>query len=285
MVRRLAAALIVGLVPFAAASADTIGDWRVIQVSSKRLPEVSGCVFSRRVAGKIWVHNDSGSRAVVVPIDLQSGKVGKPVELKGVDLDDAEDIAITSSGEIFLADIGDNAGRRRSVQLYRFEEPGPKDKSVKATRVDLRYPDGPHNAEAFVVAADGSSALIFTKSRSGIAGVYEAKLGDEPAPVMTKVGEITIGGEFGIAPNQITAADLVGTTVVMRTYQFGYALDVPPQGKLSDAAKSSPKRFSAPFMIQAEALCLSPDGRTVVTASESRGASTFSLATGPSPLK
>jgi hypothetical protein len=36
-------------------------------------------------------------------------------------------------------------------------------------------------------------------------------------------------------------------------------------------------------MVQGEALCAAADGRTLVTASESRGASTFALAIGSVP--
>jgi hypothetical protein len=257
--------------------------WRVLAVSSKGLREVSGCAFSRRDPNRVWLHNDSGDGAIVVPVDIKSGAAGRPVTLDGVDVVDLEDIAITSRGEIILADIGDNAEARKSVQLYRFPEPAVNATSTQATRLDLRYPDGPHNAEAVAVAPDGSAAFIFTKEPSGVAAVFRAGLNATKDQVMTQIGTVTITGEVPFKANLISAADAVGETVILRTFQFGYVLDVPSGGTIDDAPRATPRRFGLPLMVQGEALCVSPDGRTLVTASESQGASTFALAVGPVP--
>lgn len=262
------------------ANAETVGEWRVVQVSAEQLPEVSGCAFSRKSANRIWAHNDSGGRAEVFSVDIQSGEVGDAVELRGVKQVDIEDIAITASGSLIVADIGDNAEKRRSVQLYQFDEPTSRTTTVESRQFDLKYPDGAHNAEAFVVTPDGASALIITKKRKGVAGVYHAQLGAKPTVAMKKVGEIKIGGEFGFAPNQITGADLSGSTLVIRTYQFAYSLTLPSGGKLSEVVKATPQRIVVPLMVQAEAICISPDGKTIVTASEARGANTFIMAVG-----
>lgn len=252
-------------------------------MSSKGLEEVSGCAFSRRDPNRVWLHNDSGDGAIVVPVDIKSGAVGRPVTLEGVDVVDLEDIAITTGGEMILADIGDNAEARKSVQLYRFAEPALNATSVRPTRLELRYPDGPHNAEALAVAPDASAAFIFTKEASGVAAVFRVDLTASAVQVMTQIGQVLITGEIPIKANLISAADAVGETVIVRTFQFGYVLDVPSGGKMDDAARATPRRFSLPLMVQGEALCVSPDGRTLATASESQGASTFALAVGPVP--
>ncbi len=261
----------------------TSRSWHVLRVTSSGLKEVSGCAVSRLDPNRVWLHNDAGDGAIVLPVDIRSGAVGRPVTLKGVDVVDPEDIAITTDGDLILADVGDNAVARTSVQLYRFAEPRPGAKSAEATRFDLQYPDGPHNAEALAVSADAKAAYIFTKDPSGIAAVFRVDLTRTTTQKLAHVGTVTIAGEAGYKANLISAADAVGGTLLLRTFQFGYLLAAPRGGSLGDALHVAPRRFTLPEMPQGEALCISANGRTLVTASESQGDATFDLAVGPTP--
>jgi hypothetical protein len=258
--------------------------WRILTVASKGLSEVSGCAFSRRDPDRVWLHNDSGDGPKVVSVHIGSGAVGKVVELTGVDVVDPEDIAMTSAGDLILADIGDNAEARTTVQLFRFREPPADAALAVASRLILTYPDGAHNAEALVVVHDGSAAIIFTKDSSGVAQVFWADLTASGPQILTSIGTVKISGEVGNKANMISAADLAGNSIVLRTYQFGYVLTVPNGGSFADVVRSAARRFEVPSMIQGEALCVSPNGLISVTASESQGAATFGLAVGPSPL-
>lgn len=273
-----------GTLPAAAAATRRVVPTTVLAVSARQLPEVSGCSVSRRDPNRVWLHNDSGDVARVVPVDLRTGKVGSPVVLQGIDPTDDEDIASTPSGDLVLADIGDNDAQRATVRLYRFPEPRAGAVTARASTIELRYPDGPHDAEALVITPDGSAALVITKSATGIASVYRAELGGSSAgsgvQTMEALGTITISGESLFFPNLVTAADTLadGRGIVLRTYQFGYLLRVPPGGAFTDALRAAPVRFELPAMIQGEAICSSVDGRAAVTASEARGAPTFPLA-------
>ncbi len=204
--------------------------------------------------------------------------------LNGVAVFDPEDIAITEGGDLVLADVGDNSSVRKSIQLYRFPEPSPNSTTTDATRIDLRYPDGAHNAEAMLLTPDATSAVVFTKERNGVSAVFMAALNATTEQVMTRIGTITITGERHAQPNLVTAADLVGSVIVLRTYANGYTLSASAGKPLVVVLRATPKRFDLPPMVQGEALCASPDGHTLVTASESRGAKTFALAIGGFPL-
>ena len=66
--------------------------------------------------------------------------------MTGAEAVDWEDLAPAVGGDhagLWIADTGDNATGRASVQLYRVDEPGPTDTSVAAQRIEVRYPDGP----------------------------------------------------------------------------------------------------------------------------------------------
>src|SRR3954471_15425459 len=70
---------------------------------------------------------------------------------------DPEDLAMAPDGTLFVADIGDNKAKRKTVGFWKL---APNAKSPVPYRVT--YPDGPRDAEAIVIGADGLP-IIFSK--------------------------------------------------------------------------------------------------------------------------
>ena len=85
---------------------------------------------------------------------------------------DWEDIAIRGR-TLYVGDIGDNLAQRPDIAVYRFAEPAPG-ATARATRIVLRYPDGPHDAEALLVDPRNGTLVIVTKDFGGRSGVYIA---------------------------------------------------------------------------------------------------------------
>jgi hypothetical protein len=256
---------------------------RVLAIPAAGLAEVSGCAVSRRDPDVVWLHNDADDGAIVVPVNTKTRVVGSAVTLSGVTVADPEDIAVAPNGDVVLADIGDNREMRSTVQLVRFPEPAPRETRAEAEVMTLLYPDRAHNAEAFVIDPETSFGYIITKDRSGAGQVFRADLAGVSEQELVLVGTITISGESGRQPNVITAADLAVVdgrpVVVLRTFSNGYSLASSRPTSVEDLLLTAkPRRFDLPAMPQAEALCVSADGRTMVTASESQGAATFPLA-------
>src|SRR5262245_45881211 len=84
------------------------------------LPEASGLAASRRNPGVLWTHNDSGD-PFVFAITSTGGVKGR-VRVTGAQVWDWEDIAVGPCPKgtcLYIADIGDNDRRRRSVTIYR----------------------------------------------------------------------------------------------------------------------------------------------------------------------
>jgi hypothetical protein len=132
------------------------------------IPESSGLAIGRRNRGVIWSHNDSGNATVLFALDTTGalrGRVRVPVGTR-----DWEDVSAAScpAGDcLYIADIGDNAMRRREVMIYRVPEPAVSDQeTARPERFVVAYPDGPHNAEAVFVVGD--SVFIVTKDRTGL---------------------------------------------------------------------------------------------------------------------
>jgi len=124
------------------------------------LTEVSGIVSSSVNQNCFWTHNDSGDLAQVYLID-STAKLLKTYSLESVDVFDVEDIArikINDKFFLILADIGDNRGVRKSIQLIIFEEPiYQNDKGLSVIPKEnievkkLIYQGKPKDAEAIFV--------------------------------------------------------------------------------------------------------------------------------------
>ncbi len=152
----------------------------------------------------------------------------------------------------------------------------------------LTYPDGPHDAEALVVADDGVP-LVITKT-TGAAGIYRPSrplaTGEEPTP-LARVGEIVLpesgtpGGPLGSAGSRIitgaalSPAGATGRAVAVRSYTDAWLFRLPP-GAPADADALVTALAGAPFQVtlpdepQGEALALTADG-TLLSGTEARG--------------
>ena len=156
------------------------------KIADDQINELSGIVSSRRTTGVWWVHNDSGDSARLFAIGNDGRSLGE-FRLAGAKATDWEDIGIGPGPKagvayLYVADIGDNAEARLSVQLYRVPEPAvdPAKPAPSPRTLDggetltLTYPDGPHNAEAFFVDPKTGRLYIVSK-RIGAAGLYRAR--------------------------------------------------------------------------------------------------------------
>ena len=122
--------------------------------------------MSRRIPNRSYRHNDSGDTARFFLMDL-NGLNTRSVTVTGAAPRDWEDMALgpcdSTNDCLFFGDIGDNEHRRNNLELVVVRERVEFPASVPADyRVTMRYPDGPHNAEAMAVHPDGT-VYIATK--------------------------------------------------------------------------------------------------------------------------
>ncbi|MCW2787403.1 MAG: hypothetical protein JWP74_3920 [Marmoricola sp.] len=114
--------------------------------------------------------NDSGGLPLVYVIDPRTGAtIGTTTYASSVV--DTEALAVAGRNQVWVGDVGDNLAERSSVQVYRIPV-GPGNRTVHATRYDLVYPDGAHDAESLLYGRDGRLRII---SKSLLGGhVYTA---------------------------------------------------------------------------------------------------------------
>lgn len=135
--------------------------------------ESSGVAWSRAGGGLLWTHNDSGDPELV-GVDERGAERAR-VRLTGATVTDWEDVAeapCAGGSCLFVADIGDNEARRRSVTVYRVREPAAgATATAPAEALDATYPDGAQDAEAIFALPNGSLHVV-TKGETGPAALY-----------------------------------------------------------------------------------------------------------------
>lgn len=239
--------------------------------------ELSGLVASRTRRGILWAHNDSGDRPRLFALTTRARVLGS-FEVTGAQAQDWEDIATGpapgSAGGgavLYPADIGDNDARRDAVVVYRVPEPDPSSgggATAPAGALTLRYPDGPHDAEALLVDPRRARLAIVTKSLDGEAGVYTTSIPTAlPARrTLRRAGAVALG-----LANPVTAGDVSadGSIVVLRSYSRLFAWNRAPGESLARTLRRSP--CASPTALtdpQGEAVALVRAGRVALTVSE-----------------
>jgi hypothetical protein len=236
------------------------------QITDARLSELSGLAA---VPEHLLAINDGGDQLAVYLLDPVCQVVD--VHTAAVDPYDPEDMAVGADGAVWLADTGDNAGGRATVALLVLRPDG----TTNVYR--LTYPDGPHDAEALLLAPDDTPYVV-TKEVLGSSGVYRpaAPLADGGTVALAKVAEVNLtftgtpGGPVGQAGQLLITGGAVaadGTHLALRTYTDAYVWplagsDVPA------ALGAAPVRIPLPDSPQGEAIAFSPDSRNLLVASE-----------------
>lgn len=246
--------------------------------------ESSGIVASRANPGLFWTHNDSGDGPFVYAFD-RGGKSRGTWRVEGASARDWEDIACGPGPErgrsyLYAGDIGDNEARREYVVVYRFPEPlvtpgddasGHKNPHATAPAevIRLKYPDGPHNAEALLVHPVSGDIYVLTKTADG-AGVYKLSAPPSAAELNTLVRVAVLRGP-GFFGTLITGGDISpdGRRIALCDYANGYELRLPDSKQDFDEVwRQPPVVVPLGARRQGEAVCYRLDGAALLATSE-----------------
>ncbi|WP_373198603.1 PE family protein, partial [Mycobacterium marinum] len=251
-------------------------------ITNASLDEISGIESGVANPNIYWVHNDSGDTARVFAIDAKSGATLGTYTLSGAKASDWEDIAIgpgpvPGQSYLYLGDIGDNGLSRSAIAVYRVPEPivtGTAANPVTTTltgvdTLNLKYPDGPHNAEALMVDPRTGRMLIIDKTSSGNPAIYSAPTGLASGSTTTlqDVGTLALPSGSGYL---VTGADVSpdGTQLAVRTYGHVYLWNRDPSQDIWMALAQPAVAGPTPDELQGEAIAFHPDGNGYVTVSE-----------------
>jgi hypothetical protein len=232
----------------------------LLRIGDPRVVESSGLAASRRHAGVLWTHNDSGDAARLFAVG-RDGRVLATLRLAGVRARDWEALAVgrDERGEpaLFAGDIGDNQGVWPWVTVYRVAEPARlRDVTVPAERYRLRYPDGPRDAEALLVDPRSNRLYVASKDEAG-GHLYQA-------PAALRGDRVNLLRRVRRVPALVTdgAFSPDGRLLVLRDYGAAH-VDAAAGGRLATVA--------LPFQPQGESIAFSPDGGSLLAGSEGAG--------------
>lgn len=260
-----------------------------------RIDEASGIAVAVRSPGVVYVQNDSGDPNRFFAVNARTGATAATITVRGARNVDWEDIATAPDAagtpSVWLADTGDNDSVRHDVQIYRIAEPRIDPRGHDRAMVvpvdatwQLRYPDGPTDAESLAVAPDGA-AFVVTKSVTGTSTVYRVPGHPRAHRVQTmrQLGSIRFlphgrPNPFGVAGELLAtgaALSTDGSLFVVRTYAAAYVWPVP-RGNLARALRTRPVTVALPRERQGEGIAF--DGHRLIVDSEGRGSAVKSVA-------
>ncbi len=191
--------------PVTAVGREALGSRRI----AAEVEEPSGLVASRKHDGVWWTLGDSGTAATVFGLDRR-GVVVARLHLLGAPNVDWEDVAVDASGNLYVADLGNNANTRRDLAVYRVAEPATLGDHTVApdARLGVAYADqhafpdaAALNFDAEAVFHDGAALWIWTKHRSdNLTTAYRL-----PATWTQDAVELEPLGTFDLGPHPVDA--------------------------------------------------------------------------------
>jgi hypothetical protein len=224
-------------------------------------------VLSRSQRGVLWAHNDSGDRPRLLAL-TRGGRLLADVTVTGAVNVDWEDIA-AGRRTLLIGDIGDNLAQRATVSVYRLAEPRVGEQTVAAAgRIELRYPDGPRDAEALLRDPRSGALVIVEKRYSGRPGVYvAARPTAGTRTTMRRSGRLALGAGEAVTAGDVSAD---GRTIALRTYDRAFVWRRRAGESVAAALRRRPCSARADLLAegQGEALALSADGRAFYTVPE-----------------
>jgi hypothetical protein len=245
---------------FGAVPVNAAAEGVVCRFTDKRFTEISGLATSLRHPGVLYLHNDSGDGPYIYAVDASTCETLATLTVRGIDPRDAEAIATGRDAQgqpvIWFADIGDNLDSWPYVRIHEIREPKQlRDKSVSATSFRFTYGDMPHNAETLLANPAKPELWILTKQ------LAHGSLYRLPVPLNTAEINIArkIRREGGLVTDGAVSPD--GRRYVLRDYDDAYIYAGLPPGRLVATVP-------LPFQLQGEAITWTPDGRSLLIASE-----------------
>jgi hypothetical protein len=235
------------------------------------IEETSGIADSKINEGFLWVQEDGGN-----PTELylmgHDGKVLKKVFIKNVVNRDWEDMAV-SGNEVFIADIGDNNLAYPEYSIIYFPEPLSSVDTVKnVTTLSFQYPDGSHDAEAFLVDGDTKDIYIITK-RDMASKIYKLSYPYKTGTVNT----VSLAGTLPYTGVVSAAISAEGKELLIKTY-FGINYYQRTAGQtIMQALQTIPKILSYTIEPQGEAICFDKNNTGFYTLSEKVMSSSVNL--------
>jgi len=237
--------------------------------------EASGIADSKANPGYLWVEEDSGNPSQLYLLG-HDGKIAGKVKIAGGTNRDWEDIVlgvgpVEGTSYLYIADIGDNNSTYASYTFYRFPEPSINIASIgsaavtKFSRINFKYPDSSHDAEAFLVDPNTKDIYVITK-RDVRSKVYKLPYPQDTTKLITAVYVSDLA--FDVVTSAALSPD--SKELIVKTYTNLYFYSRSPTESIATTLSRTPPTLSYDIEQQGEAVCFALDYSGFYTLSETR---------------
>ena len=263
------------------------------RLASPDITEASGIAFSKCQPDVFWTMNDSGDDAFIYAFNSAGANLGT-WRVAGAKNNDWEDIAEFKDAKgqcfVYVADIGDNGGKRDFRTIYRVSEPlvsaESKDKTrtnalVTAPADSLTYSTDAMkmDSETLLVHPTTGDIYVLTKSRKDPAFVFKINpsFGSSDIQKAVRIAEIKVPSvPFGLLTGGDISPD--GRRVVLCDYLDGYEMTLPARANsFDDIWKQQPVEIDLGDRDTGEAVGYGNDGNTIYATTEGKGAPIIEL--------
>ncbi|MBT8183926.1 MAG: hypothetical protein KJN76_03730 [Eudoraea sp.] len=153
-------------------SCSNYGQLSFVTKLPKKLNENSGIVSLEE--NKIWVIEDNGNPDELFEVNFE-GELLKEFKVTNAKNKDWEDLTKDDKGNLYIADIGNNANKRKNLVIYKVPDPTKeKGDKIAAEKIEFSYPnqkDFPPKAKDFKFDAEAlfymsGNLYLITKNRA-----------------------------------------------------------------------------------------------------------------------
>jgi hypothetical protein len=238
-------------------------------VLTRSIPEASGIADSKTFNDHLWVLEDSGNPAKLFLLKHE-GFVTDSFLLDGAVNRDWEDIAIGKGPEdgvnyLYVGDIGDNDLKHSAYTIYRVPEPNNfMDVITEYDSIKFTYPDGSHDAEAFLVDNETRDIYVMTK-RDMFSKIYRL-----PYPQDTQnMNQAVFVADLPFTGIVSASLSFSGTELMLKTYtQLFYYTRTANEGLDVTLAKNPTDTLPYQLEPQGEAVAFANNNSGFFTLSE-----------------
>lgn len=251
---------------------------QIIQTLPSVIDESSGIISFN---GNVWTHNDSWGAPVIYEMSIESGEILNKIAFENAEARDWEDIA-QDSQYIYVSDMGNNAGKRKDLVIYKSAKADilDGDEGAKTFELNITYPDRvnfnpqayKHNFDCEAILALEDSLYIFSKNHLDLhCRLYTAAKNLPNQVINLKDRFDTKGMVTGAAFNhEDRVVALLGYNLDPEIINFGPFVWLFWDYPANDFFQGKSKRINMPVIAQAEGIAYWKEGKFLISTEESK---------------
>lgn len=245
----------------------------MVAFTDARITESSCAAVGVKVPTRLYTSNDENTSPHVFAVDLTSGAtVAEWNWVDAGDLEDPEAMCIDSQARLWHADIGDNDADRDDCAIYMVAEPDGTGNlgNVNREKYRIAYPDGPRQAESFLIHPVTNQRYIITRASAGSLYELPASLSNSSVNMLTKHG-------YSL-PAEISDACFTGDGRFVLIAQDGAPTTVTV---LDSTSWQTVGTIAVPSQADREGIALAADGKSFWITSEGALSTFYNVALPP----